>query len=68
MTFTLKRETPNWDATCRLVMIHVAMKFGQIIFRGSEVTVRRNEKCDVHTDVRTDMTEPNTIAPPWGGS
>jgi hypothetical protein len=74
VTFTLKRETPNWDATRRLVMIHVAMKFRQIIFSGSEVTVRTNEKCDVrtyrrtdvHTDVQTGVTEPNTIAPPFG--
>jgi hypothetical protein len=40
VTFILKRESPNWDATRRLVMIHVCIKFGQIIFSGSEVTVR----------------------------
>jgi hypothetical protein len=54
-------------------MIHVSMKFGQIIFSGSEVTVWTNEKCDVrtdtHTDRQTDATEPNTIAPPfWAGA
>jgi hypothetical protein len=41
------------------------MKFGEIIFSGSEVTVR-TKKCDVRTDVQTDVTEPNTIAPPAG--
>jgi hypothetical protein len=65
VTLTLKRETANWDATRHLVMIHVAMKLRQIIFSGSEVTVRTNDKCDVRTYVRTDVTEPNTIAPPF---
>jgi hypothetical protein len=36
----LEARDLNWDATHRLVMILVAMKFGQIIFSGSEVTVR----------------------------
>jgi hypothetical protein len=51
-------------------MIHISMKFGEIIFSGSEVTVRTNETCDVRTHVQTyvqtDLTEPNTIAAPFG--
>jgi hypothetical protein len=42
MTFTLKRETQNWDAARRLVMIHVAMKFGPLR-RELKIPVWKNE-------------------------
>jgi hypothetical protein len=48
-------------------MIHISIKFGQIIFSGSEVTVGQTKSVTyVRTDRRTDVTEPNTIAPPFG--
>jgi hypothetical protein len=57
----LGRDTPPCHDT------RIVMKFRQIIFSGSEVTVRTNDKCDVRTYGRTDVTEPNTIiAPPFG--
>jgi hypothetical protein len=49
----LEARDPNWDATRRLVMIHVSTKYGQVMFSGSEVTVRTKEKCDVQTYVQT---------------
>jgi hypothetical protein len=62
VTFTLNRETPNWDATCRVVMIHEAMKLRQIIFSWSDVTVRTRRisktvwpltsMCDLHLEAR----------------
>jgi hypothetical protein len=65
----LEARDPN-DATRRLVMIHVAMKFRQIIFSGSEVTVRTNEKCDVRTYRQTDRHDGAQYhsSPLWGGS
>jgi hypothetical protein len=61
----LGRDTPPCD-----VMIHVAMKFRQIIFSGSEVTVRTNNKCDVRTYVRTDRRDGAQYhsSPLWAGA